>query len=333
MTEVENALRIIWFNSPERIVSRLPIYNIEFHNRRDEPYVHGQTNTPLGPGRSMRDIWGVVTTRKYDAVGALHSEPSLTDPAQLAGFQWPDPDDDWICAKFHQQAADFPGGDLWISGGHSCAIWEIAYKMIGMERLLEYFYSEPEFVREVFHRIVDFHLGIARQYVQLGVRSVGFSDDLATQSGPFFSPDILEEFFKPEYKRLFGFYREHDVIVGMHCDGNVDRLLDFFMEVGLNILNPVQVTANDLAAVRRKTQGRLCLHGGISNVTVSRGPVEAIEAEVHRHIWMLGQQGGFFPNLDHSMPTPEAHRRAFVEAVEKWGRFPLVPPPECSSSS
>ncbi len=199
--------------------------------------------------------------------------------------------------------------------------------MIGMENLLLYFYTEPEFVKEVFARIVEFHLGIARHFIKLGVASVGFSDDLAMQTGPFFSQQILEEFFKPGYQRIFDFYKEHGVIIGQHCDGNVSKLLDFFMDVGLNILNPVQVNANDLAEVRRRTQGRMCLSGGIGNIIVSDGPIEAIEAHVRESLWTLGREGGYFPAVDHSMPTPDPHREAVTRAIEKWGRYPLIAPP------
>jgi uroporphyrinogen decarboxylase len=195
-----------------------------------------------------------------------------------------------------------------------------------MTNLMEYFYTEPGFVEEVFERITEFHLGLARHFVKVGARSAGFSDDLAMQTGPFFGPDVLERFFKPCYKRIFDFYSEHDVLVGQHSCGKVEDLLDFFMDVGLSSLHPVQVSANDLVKVRAKTQGRLALHGGISNVTITNGPVEAIEEEVKRHMWLLGREGGYFCQIDHSMPAPDEHRAAFHEAVEKFGRYPLQKP-------
>lgn len=326
MTAVENALRIIRFDSPGWIPTSMPIYNVSFHGSRDYPYLHAKPAPPHPVGETRTDIWGVGKRKLYDEVGGYHTIPSIPTPDALKSFKWPDPDDERICGSIYQQADDFPGGDLWISGGHGCLIWEVANPMIGMERLLEYFYTEPAFVKEVFEHIVDFHMGIARHYIKVGVKSVGFSDDLAMQSGPFFSSQILEEFFKPGYKRVFDFYKQHDVIIGQHCDGNVDKLLDFFMGVGLDILNPVQVSANEHAEVRRRTQGRLCLHGGIGNVIVSEGPIERIEAHVRDSMWVLGREGGYFPAVDHHMPTPDSHRQAVVEAVEKWGRYPLQSP-------
>lgn len=329
MNAVENALRIIHFDQPERVVESVPVHNITFHGSYEIPYDPDETPRGLAVGESRRDIWGTVTTRRHDGPGGTEYHGALGRPDRLRGFDWPDPDDERICGRIYDMADRFPGGDMWLSGGHACLIWEVAYKMVGMLNLLEYFYTEPAFVEDVFQHIGNFHMGLASHFEKLGVRSVGFSDDLAMQTGPFFGPDILERFFEPQYARVFGFYNHRDIIVGQHCDGNVLPLIDFFERVGLDILNPVQVTANDLAAVRERTQGRICLHGAVSNITISESTPEAVEMEVWRRIWLLGQTGGYFCCVDHSMPAPDSNRAAFHEAVEKHGRYPLhKPPPE-----
>ncbi|MFW5870358.1 MAG: uroporphyrinogen decarboxylase family protein [Candidatus Sumerlaeota bacterium] len=312
LSDVENALRIIRFENPERVMASVPGYDLSFHDSYDYPFRMGEPAPPFEVGQSRKNIWGVVTHKYTDRPGGTDSMPSIESVSDLETFPWPDPDDERICGAIYEKDAAFPGGDLWKSGGHGCLIWEIAYKMVGMQQLMEYVYTEPNFVKELFHRIVDFHLGIAKHYEKAGVTSVGFSDDLSTQRGPFFSPDIMREFFLPEYKRIFDFYRERNVIIGQHCDGDVLPLIDFFVDAGLNILNPVQVTANDLEAVRARTQGKICLHGGISNITVSEGPVERIEREVWRHIWILGKQGGYFCCIDHSMPKSHEHYEAYL---------------------
>ncbi len=99
-----------------------------------------------------------------------------------------------------------------------------------------------------------------------------------------------------------------------------------FMDLGLDILNPVQATANDLDRVRARTQGRLALHGGVSNVTVTDGPPEAIDAEVRQRLWQLGRHGGYICGVDQYMPAPDEHRQALREAVEKHGVYPLRQP-------
>lgn len=76
--------------------------------------------------------------------------------------------------------------------------------------------------------------------------------------------------------------------------GHVEGMLDTFMTLGVDVLNPIQATANDLGRVRALTQGRMALKGGVSSATVMGGPPERIVSEVRQRLWQLGQEGGYF---------------------------------------
>lgn len=95
------------------------------------------------------------------------------------------------------------------------------------------------------------------------------------------------------------------------------------MELGVDILNPVQASANDLTKIRHMTQGRMALQGAVSSATIMAGPIQAIDAEVRQRIQQLGQQGGYFCGPDQGMPWPADHYRAMEEAVTRYGRYPL----------
>jgi uroporphyrinogen decarboxylase len=188
-----------------------------------------------------------------------------------------------------------------------------------------FFYTEPKAVRELLHRIMDFQLGIARHYLAVGAEMVGMGDDLGTQKGLLLSPEIIHGFLVPEYRRLFEFYDEHGILVNFHSCGHVTPILETFMELGVGILNPVQATANDLDQVRRRTQGRMALQGGVRSATIVAGPVAAIRAEVAQRLWQLGREGGYFCGPDQGMPWPEEHIQALRDAVDELGRYPLDP--------
>jgi uroporphyrinogen decarboxylase len=220
-----------------------------------------------------------------------------------------------------QMKAEFPGGDLFLGGSHRDTLWEKAYMLVGMENLMMYFLSEPAFAREVLHRIMDFQLGIAWHYLQAGVEFVSLGDDLGTQCGPLLGPRIVREFLAPEYRRLIGLYKAHGVLIGFHSCGDIRSVLETFLELGIDLLNPVQATANDLEWVRAVTQRRLALQGAVSSATVMEGPVERIEAEVRWRIRQLGQAGGYFCAPDQGMPYPEEHLEAFQAAVERYGQY------------
>ena len=93
------------------------------------------------------------------------------------------------------------------------------------------------------------------------------------------------------------------------------------MGLGMDILNPVQATANDLGEARRVTQGRMTLQGGISSSLVMDGPVEAIRDEVAKRIRQLGAAGGYFCAPDQGLPWPPAHIAALDQAVAEFGRY------------
>jgi len=194
-----------------------------------------------------------------------------------------------------------------------------------MENMMVYLHEEPGFAREVLGRIMDFQLGIARHYLSVGIEVAGLGDDLGTQLGPLLSPDLVREFFVPQYRRLFDLYKSQGVIIGFHSCGCIGAFLDMWMELGVDVLNPIQVTANDLGALREKTAGRMSLQGGISTVTMVNGPVEAIEGEVRERLWQLGRNGGYFCAPDQGMPWPAAHWDAYRRTLDKHGRYPLRP--------
>ncbi len=148
-------------------------------------------------------------------------------------------------------------------------------------------------------------------------------DDLGTQAGPLLGPRIVEEFLVPEYRRLTDLYRSRGVIVAFHSCGNVGSAIEVFMRLGINVLNPVQATANDLDKIRAATAGRMALQGGVSTATIMAGPVERIVGEVRRRLWQLGRNGGYFCSPDQGMPFPPENIAAVEETVRRWGRYPL----------
>jgi uroporphyrinogen decarboxylase len=259
-------------------------------------------------------------------MGFPRGNPLADLPHALPRFKWPDPDDERICGPIYEQAKGWDKSGTFLTGRHRDTLWEKSYMLVGMEDLMCYFYSEPDAVRDLLRGIMDFQLGMARHYLKLGVEMVSLGDDLGTQSGLLLSPEILQGFLVPEYRRLFGLYRKHGVLVNFHSCGHITPVLELFMDLGVNVLNPVQATANDLDEVRRITQGRMALQGGVSSATIVAGPPEAIRKEVAARLWQLGRNGGYFCGPDQGMPWPEEHHRALVKAVEELGVYPLRPP-------
>jgi len=330
MNMKENALRIMRFDHPERVTIGYPAHSIGYTGCDHEGYNGGGHHLPVG--EKWRDIWGTEWHREQEGVmGFPRVNPLAELVTALRTYEWPDPDDERICGKISATAA--AGWDRkkkFLTGSHRDTLWEKSYMLVGMENLMCYFYTEPNAVRELFHRIMDFQLGIAQHYLKAGVEMVGMTDDLGTQRGLLLSPELIHEFLLPEYRRLFQLYRRHKVLISFHSCGHVIPVLDMFMELGVDLLNPVQATANDLEKVRQMTQGRLTLEGGVDADVITQGVKEAIRRQVAERIWQLGQNGGYFCSPDHGVPWPESHYQAFEQAVEEFGRYPLRDPERIS---
>jgi uroporphyrinogen decarboxylase len=322
MKAKENALRTITFNNPERVLGGPPTHGIGYRGCNHEGFAGGGHHLPVGS--VWRDIWGTEWHREHEGVmGFPRGNPLANVATDLAAYSWPDPDDERIIRQVYEQAKGWNREEAFLCGSHRDTLWEKCYMLVGMENALCCFHTEPDAMHEVLHRIMDFQMSIARHYLQLGVEMVSLSDDLGTQCGLLLSPALIEEFLVPEYRRLFALYKAKGVLVNFHSCGHIEPILGVFMQLGVDILNPVQATANNLDAVRARTAGRMALHGGVSSGLIAAGPIPAIRAEVQRRIWQLGREGGYFCGPDQGMPWPEAHLQALRDAVAEFGTYPL----------
>jgi uroporphyrinogen decarboxylase len=322
MNAKENALRIMTFDHPEKVVSGCPTCDIGYLGCNHEGYAGGGPDLPVGS--VWRDIWDVEWHKEQAGVMGFPKGHPLSDPvADLAKYAWPNPDDERIVGHLYDEARSWHREEAFLKGSHRDTLWEKCYMLMGMENAMCCFYAEPQAMRDTLRGIMDFQMGIARHYLKAGVEMVGMTDDLGTQIGLLLSPDIIREFLLPEYRRLFSLYKARGVRVSFHSCGHIEPILDLFMELGVDTLNPVQATANCLESVRLKTAGRMALQGGIPSGLIMSGPVDAIRAEVRRRIPQLGREGGYFCAPDQSMPWPEPHIVALREAVEEFGTYPI----------
>jgi uroporphyrinogen decarboxylase len=325
MTAKENAIRIIRFEPAEYISGGPPCHAVKYLGCDHEGYNGGGHHLPVGS--KWEDIWGTVWHREHEGVmGFPRGNPLADLPNAIGSYRWPDPADERLCGLIYTTAGDQKKDDAFLAGRHRDTLWEKSYMLVGMEDLMCYFLTEPAAVKELLRRIMDFQMGMAQHYLKAGVEMVFLGDDLGTQSGLLLSPEIVNEFLVPEYRRLFDFYRSRGILINFHSCGHIEPLLETFIALGVNILNPVQATANNLDNVRRITHKRMALQGGVSTGTIMNGPPEKIRHEVAQRMWQLGRNGGYFCAPDQGMPFPEANLAAFRNAVAEFGKYPLHAP-------
>lgn len=129
-------------------------------------------------------------------------------------------------------------------------VWFTLFERLWMLRgfnnmLLDPYTNYNEFVK-LRNAIHNYNLGITRQWLELGIDGIFISDDWGSQKSLLVNPDYWREFYKPCYKELFDLIHSGGADVWMHSDGNLIEIMPDFIELGLDVLNPVQPQASVL---------------------------------------------------------------------------------------
>ena len=190
------------------------------------------------------------------------------------------------------------GATHYVIGDCELSIFELAWHLTGMEKYMMAFAMEEQWVELLNDRAEAWTLGLARQLVELGVDAIWFGEDLGTQTSMLISPEMWRERLKPRYVRLIGKLREinPDVHVIMHSDGAVAPLIDDFIEMGIDVYNPVQpnVPGSDPEELVERYGGRICFFGGIDQQELlPSGDFATLENELRRRAEVMGRDGGY----------------------------------------
>jgi uroporphyrinogen decarboxylase len=263
----------------------------------------------IEPDGRNRDIWGAHRKRVANAFGAqdeLISYPlgSAASVDDLQRYPWPTPD--WW---------DFSGlrrviGELNASAIHSIrfrvgSVFETAWSLTGLEKFLLDLFMDPSHPLYIMQRIAEVHLANLQAALETAgdlIDIVYFYDDLASQESLLFSPEMYDGFIRPFHEKIIGLAKRFGKPAMMHCCGAVYPLIPRLIDMGLDILNPVQPAARDMNPVKLAAEfgGRLVFHGGIDvqKFLPFATPAE-VKAKVRETCEILGKNGGYIMSGSH----------------------------------
>lgn len=182
----------------------------------------------------------------------------------------------------------------------------------------------------VFDKFTDFYYEYYRRIFENASDLIDIfriADDLGTQNSLLISPLMIERFFAPRLKRFADLAKEYDIKVLFHSDGNIRRMIPRLIELGVDILDPMQPEAKDMdpAGIKKEFGDRLCLQGGISAQNVlCNGTVQDVEEEVKRRIDQLASGGGYILSPGHpvlQVDVPVENILAMYETGFEYGRY------------
>ena len=181
--------------------------------------------------------------------------------------------------------------------------WEATWRHREMTQLLMDLAMEPDWVRDMADTYVRLVIDILKRCLTLGMKPDGLFlvEDLGTTRSLLFSPVSWRNVLKPAMAMLGDFLRENDITFWMHSCGAVEPVVDELVEVGLQVLNPLQVDAGmDICKLYEPYRNRLAFYGNISVPRMIESQ-EALLGELQRKV-PLARQGGFVFHSDHSIP-------------------------------
>lgn len=296
------------------------------------------TPPPCAPG-TFKDVWGVTwreVTYGNNWTYCEVAESPLADATidDLDRYPWPDPLDPGYTQGLEKEVKALHENTSYgiMADGGFKSFWEQACFLCGFERMLADLIADPEFVSAVLNKLLEINLAgtgcfldIAGPYIHV-FRS---ADDLASQAAPLMSPATYRAILKPVYRKYYDFVRTKTAAkIFYHTDGNIIPLMEDLIDVGADILNPIQVSAlNDTAELKARYGDRIVFWGAVdSQVVLPNGSVEDVQAEVRRRIRDLAPGGGYVLASVHNMQPdiPAANILAMADACREYGRYPIV---------
>jgi uroporphyrinogen decarboxylase len=261
---------------------------------------------------------GDFDTRTMEQVGPIR------DLASFETCPWPDPET-VDCSPIETAAEHLPNGMGIISGVGG--IFTRSWMLLGFERFCVSLGDDPELVGKVFRRVGQIQCDVLRRIVRLpGVFAVWYGDDLAFSTSLLVSPDVYRRHLYPWMEEMVSIAHGAGMPFIFHTDGNIWRIMDDIVALGVDALHPIEPKAMDIFEVKRQYGKHLALFGNLDlGSTLVLGTPAEVRSEVRELIRRLAPGGGYAVGSSNIVTkyVPLANFNAMREAVLEYGSYPI----------
>lgn len=254
----------------------------------------------IGPKRYVNGMeanyWGVPYACNEGDSSYLCPLREVDTVDEVEAYQWPSAKDfyyDYIERDIDQHEEFCIIGGTWAPIFHNCT-W-----LCGLENTLVNLALKPDVSKAIIRKITDFWIDYTRNVLDKGngkIDVVYNCNDFGGQNGMLMSPDTWRTFFKPEFKRFYDLIKSYGVKVMQHSCGSIRPIIPDLIEIGADILDPIQVRAKDMEISELASEfgGRIVFHGGVdTQYILPRGSEHEVRAEVRRIIKCFEDKGGY----------------------------------------
>jgi len=304
--------------------------------RDSHPAITLERNQTRDPHSPFIDSWG--TGQKEIEPGewfpGIHPLSDATTIEEINNYpNWPDMSDPTRIAHVKASAKELSEQGEYAILATPWLLFplERAFAMQGMDNFLLNLAIYPDFARAMLQKTAELCKALMGPFLaELGdnVDMIKIGDDLGTQESLLMSPDMYREILKPIHADFIQFIKKRTKAkIFFHTDGDVVPLIDDFIEMGIDILNPIQTSAGkmaDLANLKKRFGKNIIFCGGIDTHRIlPSGTTGEVRDEVKRVMELLGVGGGYMIASVHTImnDVPAENVLTMVDAVEEFGRY------------
>ncbi|MEN6482882.1 MAG: uroporphyrinogen decarboxylase family protein [Anaerolineaceae bacterium] len=260
-------------------------------------------DTPFGQGRYTE----------------IASHPLASDDA-IDSYIPPDPTSPAIYEDSERVIRDYKA-EYWIVGVTVTTIFETAWALRGFEQILTDLTINPELAERILDIPFNYHLTAAKKLTEMGVDMLWLGDDVGTQNSMLMSPRHWRKFFKPRMAQFIAECKSinPELKIAYHTDGQVYPIIPDLIEIGLDILNPIQPASMDPDHLKKEFGKNLCFWGSIDEQhTLPWGSPQDVSNEVIQRMKGIGKNGGLILGPTHhvQLDTPLENFWAMVNTIQ-----------------
>lgn len=285
------------------------------------------------PDGSYEDEWGLVRTMPKDGlyydVIASPFQDGIT-PSLLDRFSWPDGRDPSRVKGVKDEILSYHERGYAVVVNIRGGLVTLSQLMRGFDGWYTDIVLNPGAVCDLMDRILQYQIDLIRAMLDgVGdkVDVVAFGDDIGIQNGPMISPAMYRQYIKPRHAKLIEAVKERTTAwIHYHSCGSVYAFIPDFIEIGVDVLNPVQVSAKDMDPLRLKREfgDKLSFWGGIDTHRVlPYGTPDDVRAEVKLRLAQMSHGGGYILSSVHDIQAdvPPENIIAMFRAALEYGTY------------
>jgi len=206
-------------------------------------------------------------------------------------------------------------------------IFTLTWMLMGFNNFAIKLIMDEQLIADIFRKVAEIQFQALEKIFEMPyVGAVWVVDDLAFGTGPMISPQAFRDHVFPWYREMARRCHKNDLLFFMHSDGNLMPLMEDLIDLGVDVLQPIDPTCLDIIKVKEIYGDRLCLVGNVPNELLRSGTPNEVESLVKRLIKRCGPGGGYCVGSGNSVPewAKFENYMAMRETVLKYGSYPIT---------